>query len=130
MPAGNLLPELPVQPAEVLRHLAEVSEQLPGDARELLIAVAHRRLVEHRYLPRLDAGDLLVDGLPLAVQLGQLFPRVGLSAEDDLPQQFEDHLQPRLGAHELALAQALHPLQPLLDPRPRVAPRLPATLAL
>ena len=74
VPAGDLLPELPVQLAEVLLHLAEVSEQLPGGRGELLVAVAHRALVEQVNLARLDAGDLLVEGLPLAPQLGEPLP--------------------------------------------------------
>ena len=115
MPAGDLLPELTVELAEVLLHLAEVGEQLPCGARELLVAVAHRGLVKHGQLTGLDPGDLPVDGLPLAAQLGQPFRGIGLGAEDDLPQQFDDDLQPRFGAHELALAQALQPLQRFLD---------------
>ena len=104
VPAGDLLPELPVELAEVLLHLAEVGEQLPCGARELLVAVAHRSLVEHGQLARLDPGDLLVDGLPAGGAAPPAVPRVGLGAEDDLPQQVEDRLQPRLGTHELALA--------------------------
>ena len=115
VPASDLLAELPVQLAEVLLHLAEVRQQLPRGTRELLVAVAHRGLVEHGHIARLDAGYLLVEVLPLPAQLRKPLPGIRLGAEDDLPQQFEDHLQPRLGADELALAQALHPLQRLLD---------------
>jgi hypothetical protein len=71
VPAGDLLAQLPVQLAEVLLNLAEVSKQLPGGARELLIAVAHRGLVEHRHIACFDAGYLLVDGLALPAQFGQ-----------------------------------------------------------
>ena len=115
VPAGDLLAELAVQLAEVLLHLAEVSQQLPRGRGELLVAVAHRALVEQVELARPDPGDLVVDFLALPPQLGDPLLRVGLGAEDDLPQQFDDRVEPRLGADELALAQAAHPLQRLLD---------------
>ena len=85
VPAGDLLAQLPVQLPEVLLHLAEVSEQLPGGRGELLVAVADRASVEQVELAGLDPGDLVVYLLALPEQLGDPLLRVGLGAEDDLP---------------------------------------------
>ena len=50
VPAGDLLPKLPVELPEVLFHLAEVGEQLAGGRGELLVAVAHPAGIEHRQI--------------------------------------------------------------------------------
>ena len=130
LPAGDPLPQLPVELAEVLLDLAEVGEQLPRGHRELLVAVADAARVEHGRLARLDAGDLVLERALLAPQLLDLGRRVRLGAEDDLPEQVEDRVQPRLRADEVAFLQAAHPLQRPLHRRGRVEVRLVAALGV
>ena len=130
VPAGDLLPQLPVQLPEVLLDLAEVGQQFPRGRRELLVAVAHPARVEHAEVARLDARDLVVQLLPAPGQLLDPRLRVGLGAEDDLPQQLEDRVQPGLGADELAVAERAHPLQRLLDRRGGIEVRLVGALGV
>ena len=130
VPARDLLPQLPVQLPEVLLHLAEVGQQLPRGRRELLVAVAHPGRVEHAEVAGLDPRDLVVQLLPAPGQLLDPRLRIGLGAEDDLPQQLEDRVQPGLGADELALAEPAHPLQSLLDRRGGIEVRLVGALGV
>ena len=105
---------LAVEAAEVLLHLAEVAEQLPGGAGELLEAVPLADRVEPDHLPPLGPGDLLVDRRPPPAQLGQAAFGVLLGAVDHLAQQVEDGVEPGLGADELPAAQVCHPHERLL----------------
>src|SRR5215469_12212159 len=105
---------MPVKAAEVLLDLPEVRQQLPRGRGQLLVPVADGTAIKQRYLTSQHPFDLVVDLLAAAGQLLDSRGRVGLSAVDDLPQQLEDGVQPRLGADELALAQRAHPRQRLL----------------
>ena len=100
-PAGDLLAQPPVERPEVLLDLAEVGQQLAGVAGELLVAVALADGVEQLDLAPLGPGDLGVELGPPPAQLDQPALRVGVGAEDHLPQQLEQRVEPGLGADEL-----------------------------
>ena len=130
LPAGDLLAQLPVELAEVLLHLAEVRPAAPARSRRT--AGSGRAALTRRagHLAGLDPGDLLVELRRCRRSSSSRYLRVRLGAEDHLPEQVEDRVQPRLGADELARLQAPDPLQRLLDRGRGVVVRLVGALGV
>ena len=78
--------------------------------------------------PAADALDFGRDRCLLPLQLGDARRGIRLRQPHDLPQQREDRQQPRLGADELPLLQALQPLHRLLRGRGQIEFGLVAAL--
>ena len=117
VPGGDPLAGGAVEAPEVLLDLAEVGQQLAGGGRELLVAVAHAGGFEQRQFAGLDGGDLRVDLVAAATQVGQPALGVGVGAVHDLPQQLDRGVQPGLGRDEGAGLERLHPPVGLLEGR-------------
>src|SRR5262245_58164695 len=61
VPARDLLPRRTVQDAEVVLDLTEVAEQLTCGRGELLVAIAHCRVVEDGNVPSFGGSNLRVE---------------------------------------------------------------------
>ena len=119
-PGGDLLPQVPVQTTEVVLHLAEVGQQLPGRADELLVPVPLADRIQGGELAPLRPGDLLVELGPAATQVHQWMLGILVGPEDHLAQQLEDRIEPGFGTHELPGAQVADPQEGLLDRRRQI----------
>ena len=117
VPAGDLLPQLAVQLAEVLLHLAEVGQQLPRGGRRTAGSGRDRALASSRSISPASIRAICASISGAAGAARPAVLRVGLGAEDDLPKQVEDRVQPRLGAHELAFCAGCRPTAAPSPPR-------------
>jgi len=70
-----------------------------------LVAVADAGGCQHWDLATLDRRDLRIQRVPLGAQIGQAPLRIGLGALDDLTQQLDGGVQPRLGGDERGSSQ-------------------------
>lgn len=85
-PGGDLLPKVPVQAAEVVLHLAEIGQKLPGRADEPLVPVALSDGVQGVEVTSPCSGDLLVGFSAAATQVHQSVFGILVSPEDHLAQ--------------------------------------------
>lgn len=87
--AHLVLDQVSIQIAEVLFDLAEVGQQLPGRAGELLVAVALGDRVGHGDPAVFEVSDLDVDLGPTAPEIGETSGRIIVGPIDHLAQQLE-----------------------------------------
>lgn len=76
--------------------------------------------------PVAKPGDLGIERSHLPLELGDAHLGIGLGRLHNLAQQLKDRQEPRLGTDELALAEALDPLDDLLGGGRQIVLRLAA----
>jgi hypothetical protein len=109
---------------EVLLDFAKIRQQLARKLRELLKAILQRGVVQRRRRPFSDPRDLAIDrGAPFQ-QLRNARFRVRRAALGHLPQQLDQHQQPRLRADERPLRQARYPKNRFFRRRGKIEMRL------
>ena len=108
-PARDALANATVQDTEVLLHLTEVTEQVPGDLHELLETVLEGGIVEQREITLACTRNLGFDLVATALKIGDTYLRVFLYTFVHLPQQAEQRAQARLGADKTAFRQRSEP---------------------
>src|SRR5690606_6736033 len=122
--ARDALTHLPVELAEVVLDLAKVCEQRACRVRGLHETIAYLRRLEQRKIARANAFDLGVELRAAALELLDPRARIGLAAFDDLAQQVEYDLEPRLGTDERTLLEPREPVDRALGRGRQVVMRL------
>ena len=86
MPGGDLFTGGTIEATEVVLHFAKVRKQFPCRGGELLISVADTGILQQRDCPGLNLGDLDVEFIATAPEVGQPPLGVGVGAMNDLSQ--------------------------------------------